>query len=58
MVTDESGEDFNSLSNTELISAKDKAVSLARDFADPSKVLYPQEFLKLYIKEVLRKSSI
>lgn len=57
MVTEACGEDFQTLSSTSLIDVKNKAIALARDFANPRKVEVPIEYLRVFIADALKKNT-
>lgn len=57
MVKDECGEDFKAITSSSLIEVKNKAIALAKDFADPSKIEVPSDYLRIFIAGELRKSS-
>ncbi len=53
LVTEITGKYFNSLTSTELVEIKDKAVKMAKDFTNPFKTECPPEYIKLLIKNEL-----
>jgi hypothetical protein len=53
LVTEETGEAFNSLSSQDLIRLKNKAVKLAEEFADPFKTKCPTDYLRMAIRDEL-----
>lgn len=57
LVTDVTGDSFNTLSSDELVRLKDSAIQFARDFADPFKTECPTRFLRMIIQDELTKLS-
>ena len=58
IVTEQCGRDFEKLPSSTLVDIKEKAIGLAKDFANTEKVDIPIEFLKIFIKEQIRKTVI
>lgn len=56
LVTEETGELFNSLTSEDLISIKESALRLATDFADPLKTECPKEYLRIMINGRLQET--
>ena len=54
LVAEETGECFHSLSIEDLLRLKEKAVLLAREYADPFKMECPSKYLRLVIKDEFR----
>lgn len=57
IVKEESGENFTALSSAALINAKNRAIELAKDFANPEIVEVPLEYLRIFIADSLKKNS-
>jgi hypothetical protein len=55
IVTEETGDLFNSLSGSELIQISDKAVSFADNFLNPLNIDCPDEYLRLIVRHELQK---
>lgn len=53
LVTEETGDLFNTLSSKDLIMLKDKVIHFAQDFSDPFKTDCPAEYLRMVIKAEL-----
>ena len=55
LVTEETGENFANLSSHELYRIKEKAVTFATDYADPFKIVCPNEYIRLIIQHELNE---
>ena len=56
LVTEACGHDFSEVPSSSLVAVKDKAITLAKDFADPNKIDVPIEYLRIFIADELRKN--
>lgn len=53
LVTEETGDRFAKLSGRDLLRIKEKALTFATDYADPSKVVCPHDYIRLVIQNEL-----
>ena len=55
LVMEETGDSFNDLTGDQLVQIKESAMRLARDFADPFKTECPGEYMRMAIRDEMRK---
>lgn len=57
LVTEETGDEFNELTGEQLVQIKEKAIQLAKDFADPFMIECPSEYMRMAIRDAMRLSK-